>query len=112
MVHAETTKEIGKINLRAETNLVIERYAGHIGYAVHEQWRGHHYAARAVRLLLPIARQIEIDPLWITCDPDNAASRRTCEIAGAEFIETVDLPPEYPGYALGQRKKCRYRLYT
>jgi predicted acetyltransferase len=112
MVHAETAEEMGQINLRAETNHIIERYAGHIGYSVHEARRGHHYAARAVRLLMPFARQIGINPLWITCDPDNAASRRTCEIADAEFIEIVDLPPEYPGHALGQRQKCRYRLYT
>jgi tagatose 1,6-diphosphate aldolase len=111
MMHAVTQKEMGRINLRAETNTNIERYAGHIGYSVHEAFRGHRYAARSVRLLLSLARQLEIAPLWITCDPGNRASRRSCEIAGAEFIEIVDLPPEYGGYALGQRQKCRYRLH-
>jgi tagatose 1,6-diphosphate aldolase len=110
MVHAATAEEMGQINLRSETNLIIEHYAGHIGYGVHESYRGHHYAARAIRLLMPLAVQLGINPLWITCDPDNVASRRSCEIAGAEFVEIVDLPPEYLGYALGQRQKCRYRL--
>jgi hypothetical protein len=42
--------------------------------------------------------------------PPNLASRRSCELAGAEFIEIVDLPPDYHGYLLGQRQKCRYRI--
>lgn len=112
MMHADTTDEMGRINLRIETNHTIERYAGHIGYTVHEIFRGHRYAARAVRLLLPLAQQLDIHPIWITCDPANVASRRSCELAGAEFVETVDLPPAYGGYALGQRQKCRYRLDT
>ncbi len=110
MVHAGSEEEMGLINLRSQTNATIERYAGHIGYRVYQQYRGHHYAARSVLLLLPFVRHLGIAPLWITCDPDNAASRRSCEIAGAEFIEIIDLPPDYTGYKLGQRQKCRYRL--
>jgi predicted acetyltransferase len=110
MAHSISGEEIGHINLRSQTNIAIERYAGHIGYSVHEPFRGHRYAARSVALILPLARKLGIDPLWITCDPENTASRRSCEIAGAEFIEIVDLPPDYAGYAFGQRQKCRYRL--
>lgn len=110
MVHAHTAEEMGRINLRTETTPHIELYAGHIGYAVHEAHRGHRYASRAVKLLLPLARRLGIAPLWITCDPENVASQRTCELAGAELVEIVDLPPDYPGYQLGQRKKCRYRI--
>jgi tagatose 1,6-diphosphate aldolase len=110
MVHANTGEEMGRINLRTETNRMIELYAGHIGYRVHRSHRGHRYAARSVSLLLPLARRLAIDPLWITCDPENLASRRSCELAGAELVEIVDLPPDYGGYELGQRQKCRYRL--
>src|SRR5580704_6508450 len=66
LVHAVTGEEMGQINLRAETNETIERYAGHIGYSVHEAFRGHRNAARSTLLLLPLARQLGIDPLWIT----------------------------------------------
>ncbi len=110
LVHSTSGEEMGLINLRSQTNITIERYAGHIGYSVHEPFRGHRYAARSVTLILPLARKLGIDPLWITCDPENIASRRSCEIAGAEFIEVVDLPPDYAGYAFGQRQKSRYRL--
>jgi predicted acetyltransferase len=74
--------------------------------------RGHHYAARAVRLLVPFAKRLDIDPLWITCDPQNTASRRTLELAGAEFIEIVEVPAACIIHRNGHPQKCRYRLST
>ena len=111
MMSRHAAVEIGNINLRAGSSSHIERYAGHIGYGVHPAYRGHHYAARSVKLLLPLARQLGFDPLWITCDPENLASRRSLELAGAEFIEIVDVPPECGIRRFGGKLcKCRYRL--
>ena len=110
MVDLNTGVEIGRINLRAGFGEHVERYAGHVGYFVEPAYRGHRYAARALRLLVRIARGLGIDPLWITCDPDNIPSRRTCERAGAKFIEIVDVPADSILYQSGHRKKCRYRL--
>src|SRR5690348_6303772 len=92
MRNAGTGEEIGSIDLRAGSTPRIELYAGHIGYAVHPTHRGHRYAARSVRLLMPLARRLRLDPLWITCNPENFASRRSLEYAGAEFVEIVELP--------------------
>jgi len=110
MIDLNTGVEIGRINLRAGFGEHVERYAGHVGYFVEPAYRGHRYAARALRLLVRIARGLGIDPLWITCDPDNIPSRRTCERAGAKFIEIVDVPADCVIYQSGHRKKCRYRL--
>ena len=101
---------MGRINLRAASTPHIEQYGGHIGYDVEPEHRGHHYAARAVRLLIPLARRLGLDPLWITCDPENTASRRTLEIAGAELIEIVDVPADCAIHKSGHPRKCRYRL--
>ncbi len=102
--------EIGNIELRVGNTEHIVMYAGHIGYRVHAPYRGHRYAARSCRLLVPLARQHSMRTLWITCNPDNFASRRTCEIAGAQFVEIVDLPSNTDMYREGERQKCRYRL--
>jgi tagatose 1,6-diphosphate aldolase len=110
MVHAVRGEKMGAINLRAVSTPYIELYAGHIGYGVHEPHRGHRYAARAVRLLRPLAHTLGLDPLWITCDPDNRASRRTLEIAGAEFVEIVSVPEDSAIARSGHPAKCRYRL--
>jgi predicted acetyltransferase len=103
-------EKIGYIDLRVGNNDKLRLYAGHIAYGVEPLHRGHHYAARACRLLYPLARQHEMKELWITCNPDNLASRRTCELAGGSFVEIVDLPEYIDMYQEGERQKCRYRI--
>jgi predicted acetyltransferase len=110
MAHSETNDELGNINLRAGSTPHIERYAGHVGYAVHEPYRGRHYAARALVLLVPMSKALGFASLWITCDPENAASRRTLEVAGAELVETLDVAPDCIIFKSGHLRKCRYRL--
>ena len=104
------SQPIGHIDLRIGNGDSIVKYSGHIGYRVDIAHRGYHYAARSISLLLPLARRHHLIPLWITCNPDNVASRRTCEIAGGVFIETVDLPKNSNFYQSGDRQKCRYRF--
>jgi predicted acetyltransferase len=111
MFSRQSEAEMGQINLRIGSNPHLERYAGHIGYGVHRAHRGHHYAARSLILLMPLARRLGIDPVWITCDPENVASRRSLEIAGAEFVEIVDVPANCGIRKFGGKlHKCRYRL--
>jgi predicted acetyltransferase len=110
MVNSATDQEFGGIRLRLGSTPHIERYAGHIGYNVLPRHRGHHYAARSVRLLVPLSRRLGIDPLWITCDPQNHASRRTLEIVGAKFVEIVEVPLNCVIRQTGHPRKCRYRL--
>jgi RimJ/RimL family protein N-acetyltransferase len=49
-----------------------------------------------------------MDKLIITCNPDNIASRRTCEKAGLKLKEIVDLPNYNEMYLEGERHKCIY----
>ena len=101
---------IGRIEFRVGNTRHLVMYGGHLAYVVDTDYRGHHYAARACKLLLPLARWHGFQTLWITCNPDNMASRRTCEWVGAELIEIVDLPEDTDMYHKGERQKCRYRL--
>ncbi len=110
MTLADQNTEIGHIELRIGNTNHIVMYGGHLAYGVALEHRGHHYAARACRLLLPLARSHRLRTIWITCNPDNVASRRTCELAGATLIEIVDLPEDTDMYQRGERQKCRYRL--
>ncbi len=107
---ARTREPVGMLSLRLGHSEWIERYAGHVGFAVAEPRRGHRYAARALKLVAPLAWRSGLAPLWITCNPDNVASRRTCQIAGAEWIEIVAAPAGNDMFARGERFKCRYRL--
>ena len=110
MIHAETGEELGAINLRCSSIGHIERYAGHVGYSVNEPHRGHRYAARSVRLLLVVAKQLNFESVWITCDPENIASKRSLELAGAKLVEVVDVPADCVINQSGHHRKCRYRI--
>lgn len=101
---------MGRLSLRIGNTEHIEKYAGHIGYSVDPPYRGRRLAARSCVLILPLARAHGINPLWITCNPENAASRRTCEIIGSTLVETVPIPPSDPLYRWDTKWKCRYRV--
>jgi len=101
---------MGRLSLRIGHTQSIEKYVGHIGYSVDPPFRGKRLAARSCLLVKPLARRHGINPLWITCNPENLASRRTCEIIGSKFIEIVPIPLSEPIYAPDTQSKCRYRL--
>lgn len=61
MVDVVSGEELGTIRLRFGFSRYLEMYAGHVGYAVHANHRGHRYASRAVRLLIPLARGTETE---------------------------------------------------
>lgn len=103
-------RAVGSIELRLGEHEFLILYGGQIGYAVHPDHQGQGLAARSLVLLLPLARRHGFEQLWITCDPDNFASRRSCERAGAVLQEIVDLPATHELYLRGSRQKCRYLL--
>lgn len=74
------------------------------------RYLGNHYAARSCKLLFALAKKYGINPLWITCDPGNIASRKTCEMAGGNLLEIVDLPEGSEQYQMGDRQRCRYKF--
>ncbi len=106
---AGDARTAGALDLRIGDTEHLRRYGGHLGYTVDPPFRGQAFAARACRLVAPIARHHGLRTLWITCAPDNWASRRTCERVGARFVEIVALPRDCDMYARGERRKCRYR---
>ena len=86
-------------------------YGGHIGYRVFEPYRGHHYAAKACRLLFALARKHGMAYLYITCNPENTASRRTCETLQGELLEIAELPDDNDmRVENGETHKCIFRF--
>jgi tagatose 1,6-diphosphate aldolase len=110
VVRLDSTDPVGRISLRVGASEALRLYAGQVGYTIEAPHRGNRYAARALVLVSPLAWRNGLVPLWITCDPENQASRRTCELAGAQYVETLALPPDSDMYARGERLVCRYRL--
>jgi len=103
-----TNLTIGTIDLRIGNN-TLTYYGGHIGYGIDKNYRGHHYAAKACKLLRNVALAHGMNELIITCNPENIASQKTCIRLGAQFIEIVDLPIDSDMYLEGERQKCIYK---
>ena len=94
-------------------------YGGHIGYHVDEPYQGNHMALKAARLLLEEAWNIGMPFVYVTCNPDNWASRRTLELLMEEYkamgrraslLDIVDLPEYNDMYKDGERQKCVFRF--
>lgn len=112
MKNVLTGERMGSCSLRFGDFLDVIRIIGHIGFRVEPPYRGQRYATRATRLLIPLAWEHGINPLWVTANPENAASRRSIELAGGKFIGEIDTPPDHFLYQRGFRRKCQYLIRT
>jgi len=100
---------VGTIDFRAGSREAMY-LVGHIGYTVFPEARGHRYAAKACRALFPFAKRHGFSSVIITCNPDNIASKKTCEAVGGELLEIMDIPVSHAMYRSGDRQKCIFKV--
>lgn len=88
LVHATTLwwvdgrTYLGRLSIRHTLNELLRTLGGHIGYTVRPSARRRGHATAMLRAGLPHANRLGIDPVLITCDDDNAASRKVIEACG------------------------------
>jgi predicted acetyltransferase len=104
---------VGSINLRWQEDdagrPVTElpwHVLGHIGYTILPDHAGNGYASAALASVLAEAYAVGLPFVTITCDADNAASRRIIEKNGGRFIESFVAP----FYGAGMRLMYRIEL--
>lgn len=78
---------IGTGNIRHRLTSSLEKYGGHIGYAIRPSYWNQGYGTLQLRLLLREAYLLGIDPALITCDLDNPASSRVMVKNGGRLID-------------------------
>ena len=93
--HPPSVPMAGAIGLRIGSNRDLDLYFGHFGYNVFPPARGNHYAERACRLLLPLAKAHGLRLLWITCNPDNVASQAVAIKLGSRNLGPGKLPAPF-----------------
>ena len=86
-------------------------YGGHIGYTIYEQYRGNNFALKACKIISKVAIAHDMKYIYITCNPNNIPSRRTCEKLGLTLLKIADLPSDNELYIEGQRHVCIFIWY-
>ena len=78
-------KPIAVSKLRHRLNESLRRVGGHVGYCVRPSERGKGYGTLLLGLTLVAARKRGLRRLLLTCNQDNAASRRVIERNGGRL---------------------------
>lgn len=73
---------LGRIAIRHRLTAGLREVGGHIGYDVRPSARRRGHATAMLRAVMPVVRQLGIDPVLVTCDADNVGSRAVIERNG------------------------------
>ena len=76
------TEYLGRISIRHRLTPTLLEWGGHIGYDVRPSARRRGHATAMLAAARPVAARLGIDPALVTCDPDNAGSRKVIEANG------------------------------
>lgn len=88
--YVDGTTFLGRLSIRHRLTPWLRDYGGHVGYDVRPSARRQGHATRMLQRALPWCRDLGIDPVLVTCDLDNVASRRVIEHAGGVFDDRRD----------------------
>ncbi len=84
---------VGIFKLRHYLNDSLREHAGHVGYGVAKEYRGHGYATEGLRLIIEEARKLPIDTdeLYLSVLKNNPASLKVQLKNGARIDHEDDL---------------------
>ncbi|MGP4111669.1 GNAT family N-acetyltransferase [Streptomyces sp. 4N509B] len=76
---------LGRLNIRHRLTPRLLDHGGLIGYDVRPSARRRGHATAMLRAALPLAYRLGLDPVLLTCDVDNVASRKVIEACGGVY---------------------------
>jgi hypothetical protein len=79
-------------------------YGGHVAYGVRPEFRGNHFAGRALRLLMPLLFGTGCLNCGLLVILKMFPLAGGVKFAGAELVEIIDLPPDVDMYQAGERE--------
>ena len=101
--YVDGDRYIGTVSLRYSLNAKLRKIGGHIGYIVRPSERGRGHGTEMLSLAVARMQSWGYDALFLTCSPDNTASRRIIEKNGGVLSEIR--PTEWG-------EKCYYWIHN
>ena len=90
LVNEKTNEYLGRVSIRHSLgNELLQKFGGHIGYAVAIKHRKKGYATKLLNFGLEIAKEKELAEILITCREDNFISKKIIENANGIFINSL-----------------------
>jgi predicted acetyltransferase len=86
----EAEEWLGFVSIRHRLTPSLARIGGHIGYRIRPSARRQGYGRLILRLALPHAHRLGINPALVTCDADNIASRKIIEASGGLLENQIE----------------------
>lgn len=103
----ESSDVVGHINFRVGDTPHVRLVAGHVGYEILPEFRGHSYSYDACLALSNVIR-LWFSSIVLTVDRGNVASERIIQRLGAKFVDEVVVPRGDPAFTGSERIKRRY----
>ena len=82
---------IGTIDLRHTLKGDLEVWGGHVGYTIHPSHRRQGHATFMLKQILPIAQDLGLTRLLVTCYENNAASNGVIKNCGGIYESFVQI---------------------
>ena len=101
--------KVGTCELRVGHNDELYYY-GNILCEIEPRYQGRHFAFKATRLLLLLAKDHNMGYISVTCAKDNVKIKSTCNMLGMQLLEVCDLPLDHPIRNIGGKDAAIYVL--
>jgi predicted acetyltransferase len=82
---------IGRVSIRHELTENLKLMGGYIGYDIRPSKRKMGYGTRILELALPIAKELGIGKVLVTCDDDNVGSSKIIEKNGGVLEDKIEV---------------------
>ncbi len=89
VIRKSDMKMVGCMQVHNVLTERMKKYTGHVGYSVRPSERRKGYAKKMLAKALDFLSSFGFEEVYVSCLPDNEASRKTILANGGEFVETV-----------------------
>ncbi len=87
---------LGTVFIRHRLNWHLEKWGGHINFAIRPSMRGKGFGKKLLMKAIPFANYLGIEKALLTVDPYSKPAIRIVESCGAEYQDSLPATDQFP----------------